>query len=57
MTLIKKQSKKTYKSEKTGKDVHYYNFFLELDNGKRVQIKPAFNQDTRTLDAIAKLEK
>lgn len=55
MKLIKKQSKQTYKN-KEGKTAHYYNYFLQLENGKRVQVKPAFKDDTRTLDAIAELE-
>lgn len=55
MNLIKKQSKQTYKN-KEGETKHYYNYFLQLDNGKRVQVKPAFKEDTRTLDAIANLE-
>lgn len=55
MKLVKKQSKQTYKN-KEGKEKHYYNYFVELDNGKRVQIKPAFRDDTRTLDAVSEYE-
>lgn len=55
MKLIKKQSKQTYKN-KEGESKHYYNYFLQLENGKRVQIKPAFVDDSRTLDAVAELE-
>lgn len=53
--LVKRQSKQTY-TTKEGKTAHYYNFFLELENGKRVQVKPAFKDDARTLDAVAELE-
>lgn len=51
MKLIKKQGAE-YTNEKKEKK-HYYNYFIELDNGKRVQIKPAFKDDKRTLDAVA----
>lgn len=54
--IVKKQSKKEYKNAKTGKSVHYYNYFLELENNKRVQIKPAFTADYKVLDTIAEYE-
>lgn len=54
--LVKKQSKQTYK-DKEGNEKHYYNFFVESENGKRVQVKPAFKQDTGKLDMIAEYEK
>lgn len=55
MKLLKKQSKQTYKNDK-GKECHYYNYFLVLENGKRIQVKPAFKQDTRALDCVAEYE-
>lgn len=55
MKLLKKKSKQTYKN-KAGKESHYYNYFLELDNGKRIQIKPAFKDDNKALDTIAVYE-
>ena len=55
MRLVKKQSKSTYVN-KNKETKHYYNYFIELDNGKRVQVKPAFKDDTRTLDAVAEYE-
>lgn len=55
MRLIKKQSKQLYKN-KEGEEKHYYNYFLQFENGKRVQVKPAFKEDTRTFDAVAELE-
>lgn len=55
MKLVKKQSKKTYLN-KDKKEVHYYNFFIETDNKKRIQIKPAFEQDARALDVLAEYE-
>ena len=50
--LLKVRSKQTYKG-KDGKERHYYNYFLELDNGKRYQIKPSFEKDLAVLDALA----
>lgn len=55
MKLVKKQSKQTYKN-KEGKEVHYYNFFIQLENGKRIQIKPAFKDDARSLDVLSEYE-
>ena len=49
--LIKKQGKKQYKNKK-GKACHFYNYYLQLENGKRVQIKAAFNDDFVVLDTI-----
>ena len=49
--LIKKQGKKTYKN-KEGQDCHFYNYYLQLENGKRIQIKAAFDEDFVILDAI-----
>lgn len=56
MELIKKQSKATYKSTRSGKECHYYNYFLQFDNGKRVQITVRFKEDLRVLDMVAKYE-
>lgn len=55
MRLIKRQSNQKYKN-KNGEEKHYYNYFLELDNGKRIQVKPSFVDDKRTLDAVAEYE-
>lgn len=49
--LIKKQGKKLYKN-KEGKECHFYNYYLQLENGKRIQIKAAFDEDFVILDAI-----
>lgn len=54
--LIKRQSSKTY-TNSNGVEKHYYNFFLEFENGKIVQIKPAFVQDTRVLDFFSEFVK
>lgn len=56
MELIKKQSKQTYVDE-NNKTHHYHNYFLQCDNGKRIQIKPVFKDDKRCLDFIAKYER
>lgn len=57
MKIIKKQSKQTFKSTKTGKEKHFYNYFLQFDNGKRVQIKCAFKDDLQLLDFAAEYER
>ena len=55
--LVKKQSKNTYKNSK-GKEVHYYNYFLVLENGTAIQIKCAFpKKDNSRLDVVATYEK
>lgn len=56
MKLIKTKSKQTYKN-KDGKDCHYYNFALQLDNGKRIAIKPSFSRDYVVLNAVCELVK
>lgn len=44
--------KKEVKDEK-GKIVYFNNYYLLLENGKRVAIKPSFKNDYSTLSAIA----
>lgn len=56
MQIIKKQSKKTY-IDKNGKDRHYYNYFIQFENGKRIQFKCAFFNDVKALDMVAVYEK
>ena len=56
MKVIKKQSEKTY-INKANKEVHYYNYYLVLDNGKRVQIKSSFPKDNALLEAVCTYEK
>lgn len=55
--IIKRQSKQKYVNKKTGKEGHYYNYFVQAENGKRIQIKCAFNDDVKALDMIATFEK
>lgn len=55
MRIIKRKSKQTYKNSK-GVEKHFYNYFVENDNGKRIQIKPAFSTDSKSLDMIATYE-
>lgn len=55
LKLVKRQSKATYKN-KEGKEVHYYNYFLQCENGKRIQVKPAFQKDSTALDVLAEYE-
>lgn len=56
MRVIKRQSKKTYQGSDK-KDYHYINYFLELDNGKRVAIRTFKVDDLKTLDAVAVYER
>lgn len=56
MKIIKIKSKNTYKN-KEGKECHYYNFAVVLENGKRVPIKPCFERDYYTLNAVCEVVK
>ena len=56
MKIIKKKSEKTYTNKK-GKECHYYNYYIELDNGKRIQVKASFVDETKLLDMVAIYEK
>jgi len=38
----------------TGETKHYTNYFLQFANGTYVAIKPAFNNDYKTLFVLAK---
>lgn len=49
MKLIKVIKKETYIG-KNGKTYAYSNFYIELDNGKRIAIKPTFSDDYRALE-------
>lgn len=52
MKVIKVQSSKTYKN-KEGKELHYYNFYLQFDNGKRIAIRCVNVDDIKRLDMVA----
>ena len=52
MELILKQSKKTY-TDKKGNERTYGNLYLKLPNGKMIQIKSCFKEDSKVLYAIA----
>lgn len=54
--VIKRQSKGTY-TNKEGKEVHYYNYYLQTENGKRIQIDAHFKDDVKKLDFIAEFER
>lgn len=56
ITIVKRQSKKTYKN-KDGKERHFYNYYVELENGKRIQVKPAFDKDYVVLDSVCLYER
>lgn len=55
MRVIKKKAKATYKN-KDGKERHYYNYYLEFDNGCRVAIRTFDVADLKKLDAICVFE-
>ena len=55
MKVIKKQGK-AYKN-KEGKEAHYYNYFLLLENGKTIAIRPSFSKDYARLDTISEYVK
>lgn len=57
MKIVKRQSKGTYKSKVNGKEYHYYNYYLELENGKRIQVKCAFDKDYVALDTVCVYER
>lgn len=56
ITIVKRQSKKTYKN-KDGKERHFYNYYVQLENGKRIQVKPAFDKDYVVLDSVCQYER
>lgn len=56
MRIIKRISNKTYEG-KNGKNYHYTNYYLELDNGKRVGIRTISSDDIKLLEAVAVLER
>lgn len=53
MRVIKVKSKKTYTNKETKKEFHYYNYYLECDNGKRILIKAVLEDDKARLDMVA----
>lgn len=54
MKIVKIISDKTYIG-KDGNTYHYNNYAILLDNGKKIQIRPAFAKDYTILNAIAEL--
>lgn len=52
MKLIKVIKNETYKGN-NGKTYHYQNYYIELDNGKKIAIKPAFAKDYQALELIS----
>lgn len=45
------------KSVTTPEGKHYTNYFLQLENGAYIAIRPAFNNDYKTLYVLAVEEK
>lgn len=56
MKLIKRLSKKQYKG-KDNKEHRFVNYYLELDNGKRVIVKCVDKEDYKIFDAVAVYER
>ena len=54
MKLVKIISNKTYIGN-DGNTYHYNNYAILLDNGKKIQIRPAFSNDYVILNAIAEV--
>lgn len=54
MKIVKIISDKTYIGN-DGKTYHYNNYAILLDNGRKIQIRPAFSKDYIVLNAIAEL--
>ena len=54
MKLVKIISDKTYIGE-DGNTYHYNNYAILLNNGRKIQIRPAFSKDYMILNAIAEL--
>jgi len=54
MKLVKIISDKTYIGN-DGNTYHYNNYAILLDNGRQIQIRPAFSNDYVILNAIAEL--
>lgn len=55
--IIKIISKKTYISSTSGKECHYINYYIKLENGVLIPFKPSFDKYYETLNAIAILVK
>lgn len=56
MTVIKKLSKKTWIGEDK-KEHRYVNYYLELDNKKRIAIKTVRASDLKVLEGVAIYER
>ena len=52
MRIVKRKSNKTYTGQDK-KEHAIYNYYVELDNGKRVAIRTFNTSDLRVLDGVA----
>ena len=52
MKLIKVIKKETYKG-KDGNDYNYKNYYIRLDNGKMIAIRPSFKNDYKILELLS----
>ena len=55
--IIKILSKKTYISSVSGKECHFVNYYIKLENGVLIPFKPCFEKYYETLNAVAILVK
>lgn len=56
MVVVKKKGNKTYKG-KDGNEHNYINYYLELDNGKRIAIRTVNASDLKVLAGVAVYER
>lgn len=56
MRIIKRKSNKTYTGKEDKKEHAIYNYYVELDNGKRVAIRTFNVGDLKVLDGVAFFE-
>ena len=51
--LLKLNLRKLILIRKLKKEFHYYNYYLECDNGKRILIRAVLDDDKARLDMVA----
>lgn len=54
--IIKRKAKGTYEDTKNKKIRHYYNFYLQFENGVRIQVRGNDKQSRIVLDDLSKYE-
>lgn len=56
MRIVKRKSKNVY-TNSNGAERHYYNYYIECDNGKRILFKPVKKDDYAKLDMVCEYER